>query len=54
MDYLPLIIFGVVIVLVLLIVSVKQVEEYERGLKFSRGKFIKSRMAYYITNFPII
>lgn len=41
MDYLPLIIFGVVIVLVVLIISVKQVEEYERGLKFSRGKFIK-------------
>ena len=42
MDYLPLIIFGVVIVLVVLIISVKQVEEYERGLKFSRGKFIKT------------
>jgi len=38
----PLIIFIAIFIFILLIISIKQVEEYERGLKFARGKFVKT------------
>ena len=31
----------IVIILVVILVSIKQIDEYERGIKFTRGKFSK-------------
>lgn len=37
----PLIIIAVIVITIFLIGSIKQIGEYERGLKFSRGKYVK-------------
>ena len=37
-----LFVFIGVVILIIILASIKQVEEYERGLKFARGKFVKT------------
>ena len=44
----------VVIVLVLILISIRQINEYERGILFSRGKFAKIMKPGWRLVFPII
>ncbi len=46
--------FLIVIVLVLILISIRQINEYERGILFSRGKFAKIMKPGWRLVFPII
>ena len=41
LDFMPLFIFAGVFIFILIVSSIKQVNEYERGIKFTLGKFSK-------------
>ena len=47
-------IFGILItILVIILISIKQINEYERGIKFSRGKYCKTMNPGWRLVFPI-
>ena len=50
MEYFPLLIF----ILILLAISVRQVNQYERGIKFQLGKYVKMLEPGWRIVFPII